>query len=287
MPKKLTKLKITEVSAVDSGAGRGVKVMLLKRDAPPVAVEKMSWDVLDAHGRIISNHSRRKDAKRARNALNEKARGERSIAAAHREIAENKRFMEAHARAAVQTEDKVVETDVAKAAAAVVQKFNARCEQVAKTEGISLASATLRIASANGNAAFGRESSDFQLWQDYRKASEIVVASAPAPVAAPAPMVSDAYAKMMKKAGKVAKRENISVASAFSKVFSANPDLAQADRAWNVAKANGGGIDPDEQLVRALVASLGVSEDHARGLALEIRSKKPNLGTLARSGVAA
>ena len=286
MPKRLTKLVITEVSAVDRGAGEGVKVMLLKRDKP---VEKqLTWDVKDAHGRVISNHSRRKDAKRERNRLNEKARGDRSIAAAHREIAENKRFMEAHAHAAVQkTEEKVVETDVAKAAAAVVQKFNARCEQVAKTEGISLASATLRIASANGNAAFGRESSDFQLWQDYRKASEIVVASAPAPVAAPAPMVSDAYAKMMKKAGKVAKRENISVASAFSKVFSANPDLAQADRAWNVAKANGGGIDPDEQLVRALVASLGVSEDHARGLALEIRSKKPNLGTLARSGVAA
>jgi hypothetical protein len=32
MPKKLTRLKITEVSSVDAGAGEGVKIMLMKRE---------------------------------------------------------------------------------------------------------------------------------------------------------------------------------------------------------------------------------------------------------------
>jgi hypothetical protein len=35
MPRILTKLKIHEISSVDRGAGEGVKVVLMKRDAPP------------------------------------------------------------------------------------------------------------------------------------------------------------------------------------------------------------------------------------------------------------
>jgi hypothetical protein len=34
MPRRLTKLRIDEVSSVDKGAGEGVKIVLMKRDAP-------------------------------------------------------------------------------------------------------------------------------------------------------------------------------------------------------------------------------------------------------------
>jgi hypothetical protein len=40
----LRNIKIDEVSSVDSGAGRGVRVMLTKRDAPPRATEVRKWD---------------------------------------------------------------------------------------------------------------------------------------------------------------------------------------------------------------------------------------------------
>lgn len=41
MAKRLTRLKISEVSSVDRGAGEGVRVMLFKRDAPSGVLEKI------------------------------------------------------------------------------------------------------------------------------------------------------------------------------------------------------------------------------------------------------
>jgi len=300
MARKIRKLVIDSVDAVDRGAGEGCAVVLMKRDAAvtfakdgnrwqlpaegdlteklvqaapalgvAVDVKKRSWDVLDARGKVLSTHASRKDAKRARNRANSAARGESAIGAtwseendslakAKAEIKANKRL--AKALAAASLEDPNMFTDVQKAeAVSVVQKFNARVEEVARRDFIGYGEAMNKIA----GASFLVSPEDASLWNEYRQAAEIMKAAHPTPVSvAPAPMVSNAYMQLEKRAEKLRKNNpRLSQASAFSAAYQdpANRDLAEADKQFHFNKAAFGAqpVDPKSELVRALVASLG------------------------------
>jgi hypothetical protein len=295
MPKRLTKLRITEVSAVDRGAGEGVKVMLLKRDAPrflsgvlgsdwrPIGysakseVEKKSWDVV-RNGEVVSTFASKKKAKKERDRLNGITKGDNldAVARARAEI-EADRSAAASALAAVgKTEDSTMYTAIEKAAArTVVQKFNDRVVEVAQRDRISHGAAMNKIA----GASYLVSPEDASLWNEYRQASEVVKAERPAlaPVA-PVPTVSAAYGELQKRAAKLQKRDpKLSAASAFSKAYQdpANAALVEADRAFNFAKAGGSPVDAKEQLIIALMNSLGVDRNHAAGMALEVLAKKP------------
>jgi hypothetical protein len=253
----------------------------------------MTWDVVDRDGKLVGTFPTKTAAREERDRLNAAARGEATSSSLKRAMAEIEETNQLRKfLAAPATEGLVVHTDIEKSAAiAVTKRFDDRVEAIAQRDRIGFPAAMLKIASANGNAVSSEVRADYQLWLDYRKAQDVIAATTPAPVvAAPVPTVSPAFQKMAQKAQKLAEKEGISQAAAFAKIYQQRPDLARADKQHFFNKAAGFGaqpVDPDEELVRALIASLSCSESHARGLALELRSKKPNLGTLARSGVAA
>jgi hypothetical protein len=248
-PKRLTRLKVNEVSLVDRGAGEGVRVVLMKRKFGGA-------DSLVRIGKIVGvRHQSTDDAD--------------PIAKAKQEIAENL----AVAKSLAVTKEDPMETtsEVMKAA---VAKVDGRIEAIiAKSERpISRDGAILKMATS-------RDPADIEAWQIHKA----LAVAPPTPVAEAAPVAtSAAYDEMMAKASKRAAKHGTSVASEFSKLYTApeNQALAAADRSAHLAKAATGGVDPNESLVQALMASLGCDENHARGIALELRSKRPPASTL-------
>ena len=273
MPKRLTKLRVTEVSAVDRGAGEGVRVVLMKRGAHFTGADELvdKWEVRDQDGKVVGTYSSKKKAKRERDRLNAAGRADTSVEKALAEIDANEWFVKT-----ALTEDKMNYTEIEKAAAqTVVQKFNARVDEIAQRDRVSHATAMTKIAGASSLIS----PEDASLWNEYRQASEVVKAMTPvAASAAPVPMVSAAFGELQKRAAKLQKGDpKLSSASAFAKAYSdpANRDLVEQDRQFHFNKAAGGLPDPMEELVRTVQMVLGCSIEHARGLALEIRAKKP------------
>ena len=214
-PKRLTKLRIDEVSVCDSGAGRGVEVVLMKRDVGFNDAGELTIDGVPRWRRKMTGGVTKVDT------------GDTSLDRALEEIEETKRFAKAHA--APLTEDHPMETsEVMKAAVAKVDDRIAAI--IAKSDKpISRVVAIGRMASSS-------DPRDIEAWQLHKS-----IASVPAtPVSAPAP-VSPAFLKMQKKAAKLAQKEGISQASAFSKIYASRPDLAQADKQFFFNKAAGGG----------------------------------------------
>jgi hypothetical protein len=121
------------------------------------------------------------------------------------------------------------QVDVAKAdAVAVIKRFDDAVGDLAKRHNITRGAALLKAAAAGGPD-----------WFAYRQAQQIVGAQHQATPEPEPVMVSDAYAKIGKKAAKLAKAENISEASAFARVYQTRPDLAAEDKAFHMAKGGG------------------------------------------------
>jgi len=312
MAKRLEKLHVDSIDLVDKGAGVGTRIMIAKRDpavtfakdghrwklaadgdltdkliqaAPAlglaVDVAKRTWDLRDPRGKLISSHHSRKDAKRAMRRHRAAARGESadsdtwraddSLAKAKAEIKANKRFLK---------ENPVMDTqiDIAKAEA-ITKRFADRVDEIARANFISHQSATMRLASTSALIS----KSDAELWASYRAASQLIADNRPAPVvAAPVPQVSAAYGELQKRAAELRKNDRkLSEASAFAAVYQdpANRDLVAADRQFHFNKS-ARLPDPDEVLTQAIMDSMNCDRAHARGVMLEIRSKKPPASTL-------
>jgi hypothetical protein len=258
--KRLTRLKISSVDAVDRGAGEGVRIMLMKRDRPRFVMGP-AFNLIPA-----ADDTGEGDGV---------AKGSTSLEKALAEIAETRQLAKSlavtKAHAAPLTEDHPMETsEVMKAA---VAKVDDRIAVIMKREPtISRDVAYLRLSSSTDDL-------DQEAWQIHKQ-----LATVPAtPVSAPAPVtVSEAYAKMQKKAAKLAKRENISQASAFAKIYQARPDLAQADKQFFFTGGSvpvGKGLESVvfDNMCRAIRASFpGISDAQVRHwVDLTLQGKPP------------
>jgi hypothetical protein len=203
MAKKLTKIRIDEVSAVDSGAGRGVRVVMMKRAGKRYRFNEAGS--LVPVGKFDTSDS---------------------LSRALEEVQQHREFRKAAAPLVGDQHMQTTETvDVNKAATAVIKKFDDHVAEFANRHNITRGAALLKIAASPDDAA---------LWCSYREAQQVIgVPAAPTPEPAQV-LVSEAYQKMAKKAAKLAKREGISEASAFSKVYASRPDLAAQDRAFRL-----------------------------------------------------
>jgi NADH dehydrogenase/NADH:ubiquinone oxidoreductase subunit G len=191
--KRLTRLKVNEISAVDRGAGEGVHIVLAKRQKP-------RYRFNDA-GSLVPVDK-----------VNDSV--ERALA----EIAEHRAVVKA---AAPLTEDHPMETsEVIKAAVAKVDDRIAAI--IAKSDK------PIDRVVAIGRMASSSDPRDIEAWQIHKQLATVPATPVSAPALEP---VSDAYAKMMRKAAKLAQKEGISQASAFAKIYQSRPDLAQQDKA--------------------------------------------------------
>jgi hypothetical protein len=222
--RRLTKLRIDEISAVDSGAGRGVEVVLLKRDKKP---PKFIFN--DTFG-LVRNPAR-KSAEVEKNlptsgGLVDDDRAAASLAAAKREIAENREFAKSAGASLPGTEDHTTDIEKAAEMIAVAKVAGAIAKIMARSEKpISRDQAMYRMATS---PEFTEE------WLLAKSMAAVV----PAPVSEPAPIAkSDAMLALEKKARKIMKRDpRLSAASAFALAYERNPHLAQADKAHFFAK---------------------------------------------------
>ena len=155
-------------------------------------------------------------------------------------------------------------------AVAIIKKFDDKVDEIAKRHKITRGAALLKVAQDREMAAD---------WFAYRQAPQIVGAQFTPTPEPERTALSPAFVKMQEKAEKRARKNGTWVATELSKIYAdpENADLVQADKAFHVSKASGGGLpDPMEELVRTVQMVLGCSIEHARGLALEIRAKKPS-----------
>jgi hypothetical protein len=235
MAKRLKHLKIKEVSIVDRGAGEGVRVVMMKR--------RPRYEFNDAYSLVPIVDP---------------------VERAKREIADNLAVAKSLSASLGDIEMHTEVSEVAKAAQAIVKRFDDRVAEIAKRHSISHNAALLKISSSPEDAA---------LWRDYRQAQQLIAPPTPTPEPAPV-VVSDAYSKMMAKAERRAEKNGTSVATEFSKIYQARPDLAQQDKQHFFDKA-AGGVDANESLIIAIMAALGCDRARAAGLALEMRSKNP------------
>jgi hypothetical protein len=203
--RKLVRLSISEVSAVHAAANPYAAIKIMKRDKP-----RYRWgpafNLIPAEDDTV-------------------AKGETSLDRALLELEEHRKFAKTVAPI-VENSMQTQHVDINKAAAiAVVKRFDGIVDEIATRHKISKAAALLKVSSSADYAAD---------WFAYRQASQAIeVPAAPTPEPAQV-LVSEAYQKMAKKAAKLAKREGISEASAFSKIYQSRPDLAAADRAFRL-----------------------------------------------------
>jgi hypothetical protein len=256
--KRLTRLKIHEVSVCDAGAGRGVRIALMKR-----AGKSRPRFVFNGADSLVPNV--------------DDSWTKPTVAKALEEIEANRRLLNSAGLAkatppAMEHHNMGIET-VAKAA---ITKMDSTIEDLMRDPAIkSRASALLKISSSAAHA---------ETWRAYRAAMQLSTAEEPETAA---PMtVSPAYAKMMKKAAKLRENEpGLSQASAFAKIYAARPDLAQEDKAYFFNKGVGSqftdGSYALDQLLRALRASYPeLSEAKIRRLAQQLQAKAPPMAEL-------
>jgi hypothetical protein len=211
--KRLTAIKLHEISVVDNGAGGDHRpqsrpaIVLMKRQKPRYVMGP-AFNLIPADDDTDTVD-----------------KVDTSLDRALQEIEETRQLQKS---LAVTKEDNSMDTvtDVAKAAAvAVVKRFDGIVDGVAKRHQISRSAALLKVAADSEMAAD---------WFAYRQASQ-VIGSPPAPTPEPEPVaVSDAYTKMMRKAEKRAARNGTRVATEFSKLYAERPDLAAQDRAFRL-----------------------------------------------------
>ena len=251
MAKRLTKLVVTEVSAVDRGAAMGARVVLMKRDAHQLLEGDKAgqWDVVGPDNEVVGPFETKREARAECDRLNAAARDgvarvddlDARVARAKAEIAADKVAAAAALAAVGKTTESNMQTetiDIAKAVT-ILAKFTDRVDQIARANFISHEGAMMKLASTSYlvNAA------DAALWQDYRIAKQLVSDNQPAPIAAPVQVAGPAFSAMAKRVDALMKRDPTirSRESAIAKVASST---APADVAlWQQYKHEGMGID--------------------------------------------
>jgi hypothetical protein len=244
MARKLKKLRITEISSCDVGAGVGCRIVLAKRDpGAPVRFTKdgRHWDVpgdLSILDHLITHAN---------------------------ELGLN---IEGAARST--PVEKTVNHFMGTVMEQPIAKMYARAAEIMKADDkLSHDQAIAKIATSS-------RKEDQILWKAYKE-----TATVPPPAAAPAPTAtSPAYEKLMKRARKLARREGLSEAQAFSRIYSdpANAELVGAEKAEFFAKA--APRRPSDTAFENLVAAIlamhpGLTEAKAREWARATQAHRP------------
>jgi hypothetical protein len=211
--KRLTRLVISEVSAVDRGAGEGVRIALVKRAAKG---ERWAGNFDGAIG--LDKAGNRKPAKKAKRIKSDMGK---PISAT------TKATNPAPAPAPVIEEEHPM-PKVSNAVAAMSE----RADEILKSD-----SSIRSRESAIAKVAVSADPRDRQIWDAYRADFDAPAQAEPAPIA----KVSSAYTQLMAKASILAKKIGVSEAVAFSKIYTApeNWGLVQPDKAFNYARMAG------------------------------------------------
>lgn len=157
-------------------------------------------------------------------------------------------------------------------AVSIAKRVNSRIEELmaADPEVRSYASAVAKIATS-------RDPADQALWREYKQLSFVAEAPEPAPIEK-----SDALLKLEKKARKLAKRQGLSEAVAFAKVYAdpANAELVGANKNAHFAKVNAPQFMPqvtDPMEIRPAERTGDTPNLEAlRGIARAIQAEYPN-----------